>query len=213
MNLDLCNYRIDLIAVSRGYDRRTCWTQARAGVIPAASPDENPTIVMTMQKLRLHGSDVYEAIHSLYTTDYGQSWSTPVAQPDFEREQLRSGDGSLNERTVCDFTPKWHAPTGKLLGTGHSVYYEGDRIMSNRPRETPYSIYNPSTQQWSRPKILNMPDKTKFYNSGAGCTQRVDLANGEILLPIYFKIGNPYQLAATIVRCGFDGETLQYIEH
>ena len=32
-----------------------------------------------------------------------------------------------------------------------------------------------------------MPDAPRFYSSGAGCTQRVDLANGDILLPIYLK--------------------------
>jgi hypothetical protein len=207
------NYRIDLLAASRGYDRQTCWTQARVGVIPATVAGHNPTVVMTMQKLRLNGSDDYEAIHSLHSTDLGQSWSTPVAQDAFARERLQGDDGEFYERAVADFSPKWHASTGKLLGTGHTAYYAGGGLMKDRPRETPYSVYDPQTEQWGRWKALAMPDKEKFFNSGAGCTQRVDLENGEILLPIYFKIGNPYQLATTVVRCGFDGETLEYIEH
>ncbi len=39
-------YRIRLDTVASGYDRRKCWVQARAGVIPPS------TAVITTQKLR-----------------------------------------------------------------------------------------------------------------------------------------------------------------
>jgi len=206
-------YRIEHAVASRGYDRKTCWAQARAGAIPPKTPGANPTIVMTMQKLDLLGSDVYNAIHSLHSTDLGQTWSEPVEQINFRRTPAGENNVGPMERVVCDFWPKWHAASGKLLGTGHTAYYNGDHIAAVRPRETPYSVYDETTQTWSDWRALDMPDKVKFHNGGAGCTQRVDLPNGEILLPIYFKVGDPYNLAATVVRCGFDGQTLEYIEH
>ncbi len=115
---------------------------------------------------------------------------------------------------VCDFWPKWHAASGLLLGTGHTAYYDAnDKIPANRPRETAYAVYDRAAHHWRDWKTLAMPKGGKFHCAGAGCTQRVDLPNGEILLPVYFQIGTPYLLAAAVVRCAFDGETLEYIEH
>jgi hypothetical protein len=57
-----------------------------------------------------------------------------------------------------------------------------------------------------------MPDDAKFFNAGAGCVQRVDLENGDILLPIYFKAKEDKHYRVTVLRCSFDGRTLKYIE-
>lgn len=61
--------------------------------------------------------------------------------------------------------------------------------------------------------MLEMPGVPRFANCGAGCTQRVDLPNGEILLPVYFKEPEQTLLSSAIVRCAFDGESLKYLEH
>ena len=117
------DYQVELAAAADGFDGETCWVHARAGAIPAAGPGNpgtNPLVVMTMQKLLLTGSDVFYALHSLSTSDMGETWTEPKIQPVFERQKM--GDGI--EMTVCDFWPKWHAATGKLLGTGHTVWYE-----------------------------------------------------------------------------------------
>jgi hypothetical protein len=61
-----------------------------------------------------------------------------------------------------------------------------------------------------------MPDCPAFASAGAGSTQRVDLEDGTILLPIYFKpVSDDWHAnhTATVVRCTFDGATLRYIEH
>ena len=58
-----------------------------------------------------------------------------------------------------------------------------------------------------------MPDEDKFWNAGAGSTQRVDLENGDVLLPIYFKSKAAKAYATTVVRCRFDGRKLTYAEH
>ena len=204
-------YKIDLRIASEGYDRQTCWTQARAGAIPAA--EGNPLVVLTMQKLRLAGSDDYEAIHSIYSTDLGLTWSEPISQEAFARQVLCEDENGPVERAVCDFSPQWHAASGVLLGTGHTAQYSGSKVSSKYPRVTPYSTYDVKNHRWSNWRELKMPDLPQFFRSGAGCTQRVDLDNGEILLPIYFGGGDPYLLSSTVVRCAFDGEIMEYIEH
>lgn len=208
------NYEIDLIAVSNGYDRQTCWTQARAGAIPSPQAGQDATVVLTMQKLRLHGSDDYEGLQSLYSTDRGKTWSQPEEQPGFKRSLwLKNEDGPV-ERTVCDFWPQWHAKSGKLLGTGHTGMFQSGKVSSKYDRSTPYAVYDAQSHSWGNWKELLMPDGVQFSHSGAGCTQRFDLENGEILLPIYYYLSTtPLMLAATVLRCAFDGETLEYIEH
>src|SRR5699024_5622162 len=51
---------------------------------------------------------------------------------------------------------------------------------------------------------------TDFYRSGAGCSQWIEEANGDILLPVYFGIDH---LASTVVRCRLDDGALRYVEH
>ncbi|MBC8443101.1 hypothetical protein H8D79_00090 [PVC group bacterium] len=64
-----------------------------------------------------------------------------------------------------------------------------------------------------------MPDEEHFFNAGAGCTQRVDLPDGTILLPIYFGtrgvsgLNQSSCLKTTVMRCEFDGDELRYVEH
>ncbi|HYF35757.1 MAG TPA: exo-alpha-sialidase, partial [Prosthecobacter sp.] len=48
--------------------------------------------------------------------------------------------------------------------------------------------------------------------AGAGCVQRFDLENGDILLPIYFKAKEDRYYSVTVLRCTFDGKTLHFQE-
>jgi hypothetical protein len=43
--------------------------------------------------------------------------------------------------------------------------------------------------------------------------QRLDLANGDLLLPIYFKNKEQAQYRTTVLRSTFDGAKLSYVEH
>lgn len=199
-------YDLQLDTARRGFDGRYCWVHARAGAIPGRVP----CVVMTMQKLLLSGSDVFYALNEMRTDDLGRHWSGPVEHA--ETLGRRKEPGNV-EAVVCDFTPGWHARTGRLLGTGHVARYIGDKLMpAPRPRQTAYSVYDAGKRAWSRWRTLEMPDAAKFFSSGAGCTQRVDLENGEILLPVYFSDGRRPS-ASTVVRCAFDGDRLRYLEH
>ena len=199
-------YRIQLDVISDGYDGKTCWFHPRAGAIPGAIP----TVVLTMQHWLLAQSDSFGPVNSLVTGDLGRTWS-----PIVEHAQTlgrRPGPNGTAEG-ICDFTPKWHARSGRLLGTGQTVHYDHDRLVKVRPRATVWSVYDSEGNAWSDWKPLPMPPEEKFFNAGAGSVQRVDLENGDILLPIYFKSNDAKAYATTVLRCRFDGRELKYVEH
>lgn len=199
-------FTVDLMTVSQGYDGETCWVHPRAGVIPG-----NPAqAVITLQKLQLAGSDIFFELNDVSTKDDGKSWSKITPHPDTLGRRI-SPEGLVT--VVCDFTPKFHQASGKLLGTGHTALYENNKVAVDRPRSTAYSVYDAVQGQWSKWKSLKMPDQVKFYNSGAGCTQRVDLENGDILLPIYFKEKGAKYYRSTVLRCRFENEELRYVSH
>ena len=224
------SFDIELSVARKGFDGEYCWVHARAGAIPpgqAGNESDAPLVVMTTQKLLLTGSDVFYPLHEMRTADLGRSWTTPAEQSVFARQVFRGLDAPLptgaaiapellqpgDETTVCDFTPKWHAATGKLLGMGHTVWYRDNRVMHVRPRGTAYSVYDPRQHGWSPWKVLELPDEPRFQNAGAGSVQRVDLDGGDILLPIYCKATHEARYGVTVCRCRFDGETLRFVEH
>jgi len=103
-------YRIKLETISHGYDGRTCWIHPRAGTIPG----ERPAVVLTMQKMLLSGSDVFFALNEMRTDDLGRSWSRPLEHAQSLGRRNEAGGVVV---ATCDFTPKWHARSGRLLGT------------------------------------------------------------------------------------------------
>ncbi|HQZ26904.1 MAG: exo-alpha-sialidase [Verrucomicrobiales bacterium] len=209
-------YRIELSVASQGFDGERCWVHARAGAIPShssANPGPSPLVVMTLQQLQLSGSDVFFALHEMRKSGPDQPWSPPKEQAAFARSPFPWGGFSDLEIAVSDFSPKWHAATGVLLGIGHTVVYQKNAVMKARPRNTAYASYDPAKQSWSPWKNLLMPDEPRFENCGAGSVQRYDLENGEILLPVYFKTIEDSAFSVTVVRCHFDGTELRYLEH
>ena len=209
-------YTVDLTVAQQGYDGEKFWGHARSGAIPpgtSSNPGSDPLVVMTMQRALNSGSDLFYALNEMRTSDLGATWSEPVKHASFARVPTSFGDKNDLQVTVSDFTPRWHAKSGKLLGTGHTVVYEDNKVLHVRPRATSYAVYDPETNTWSKWKALEMPDHPRFANAGAGSVQRYDLPNGDILLPVYFKEPEKTICSVAVMRCTFDGETLTYQEH
>lgn len=206
-------FRIQLDVLREGYDGKTCYTQARAGIVPHVGGP--PTVVVTMTPLVMTGSDVYLAVEDMRSDDLGKTWSGPTKQPTLGRREREPIDGKPAEKGVGDFWPKWHAKTGKLLNIGHTFNYVDDtHPVPNQRRETGYTVYDPEARTWTAWKLLMLPDGSNTYPAGAGCAQRVDLPNGEILLPIYGgqrTKDDPFT-KARVIRLKFDGETLTVLE-
>ncbi|QDT62634.1 hypothetical protein SV7mr_51840 [Stieleria bergensis] len=202
-------FSTETTVATEGFDGKFCWVHARAGLMPGS----DPTVVMTLQKLQLSGSDVFYALNEMRSSDNGASWTTPKKLASFARVPYEFDGNKGLEITVCDFSPKWHQKTGTLLGTGQTVVYENNRVRHVRPRATAYAVYAPKATAWTAWRTIEMPDEPKFKSAGAGSVQRLDLPNGDILLPIYFKEMGKAQYATTVMRCTFDGQTMRYREH
>jgi hypothetical protein len=206
------DYKIERTSPTKLFDGKYSWAHPRAGAIPPRSrgnDTDTPIVVMTLQRIQLSGSDLFEGLNELRTDDLGKTWQGPTPVAGFERRPWQE----TKEITVCDFTPRWHAASGTLLGTGQTVIYEQNKVVEVRPRETAYSAYDAAKRTWSPWRTLKMPDDPKFASAGAGSVQRVDLPNGDILLPVYFKPMEAKKYSTTVVRCRFDGTTLSTVEH
>ncbi len=205
-------YKLTLETCAKLFDGRQCYTHPRAGIVPGAGKRGMPRVVMTMNTLDLEGSDVFKGVFGLHTDDLGKLWTEPerlkTLDPRFE-----TIDGVNRPVAVSDFWPKFHRASGKLLGTGHTVVYTPEwKVAHPRPRHTSFSVYDPENNQWADWKKLTIPQQPKFEDTGAGCTQRYDLEDGSILLPMYFRPpGKNSQVM--VARCSFDGEQLAYLEH
>jgi len=160
-----------------------------------------------MQKLLLTGSDVFFALNEMRTDDLGKTWRGPTEHAE-TLGRRNEPDGVIV--AACDFWPKWHAKSGKLLGIGHTVRYRDDKVISVRRRETAWSVYDAEKRTWAPWATLEMRDIARFFSAGAGSAQRVDLPDGDILLPIYFKSEEQKTYRTSIVRCSFDGTKLAF---
>ncbi|KPJ63529.1 MAG: sialidase [Planctomycetes bacterium DG_23] len=207
------NYEVELTVAHSGYDGITCWVHARAGIVPGAGNAGQPAVIMTSNKLLLSGSDVFYGVSDMRTDDLGASWTIPRRHASLSRRKGPKGSGAL----AHDFTPKWHAATGRLLNIGTVAHYTDDRGPARGFRSWPaYTIYDQAGRTWTRWETVEMPDDEKFSFTSAGSTQRGDLADGTILLPITFRPTSQEKRpisTATVMRASFDGSTLRYIEH
>jgi len=205
-------YRVTRDVPTRLFDGRRCWCHPRAGAVPGAGKDGLPRVVMTMNTLDLSGSDVFKASYGLRTDDLGETWTEPRQ---LEALGVRYETVERQRRPVAcsSVWPGWHAASQTLLGVGQTVVYTPDwKVRRPRPRHTTYSVYDPAEDAWAAWRKLEMPDEKKFYNCGACCTQRYDLPDGTVLVPVHFyPPGKSAHVA--VLRCSFDGETLRYRDH
>lgn len=206
-------YTLQLDVISKGFDGKTCWVAPRVGLVPGAKP----AVVLMMQKLLLTGSDVFYAINEMRTDDMGKTWSPPKEHA----ETLgRRNEPNGVEIVVGDFTPKWHAKTGTLLGTGPTVRYQknatGADVKINQndaPSRPAYSVYDPASRTWTPWEMVAMPKDPKFFYATVGASQRVDLPDGDILIPFHFKTQGQSPYHTAVMRCTFDGKKLTYVSH
>ena len=202
---DAPTYTVQLDTVSSGFDKKSCWVHPRAGIVPG----KTPAIVMTMQQAMLNGSDIFFALSEMRSDDLGRSWS-PAVDQSASLGRRNEADGAIV--TGCDYWPKWHAKSGKLLAIGHTVRYRGGRVDADTWGRTVYSTYDPAARTWTRWAELEVPDPVRFYKEGSGSAQRVDLPNGDILLPTHFKVRGEKRYRVLVMRCRFDGAKLQIVE-
>lgn len=208
----ILDFTVKLDTISSGFDGKTCWVAPRAGIVAGS----HPSVVLTMQKLLLTGSDIFYAVNEVRSDDMGKTWSAPLEHATLGRRNEPNGV----EIVIGDFTPQWHAHSGKLLGTGPTVRYKKNaagaevKISQNEaPSRTAYSVYDPQQRTWTPWEVIALPEEPKFFYATVGASQRVDLPNGQILLPFHFKARGESPYHTAVMRCSFDGRKLSYLEH
>ncbi len=191
------------------------WSQSRPAVIPG-----NPArVIVTTQEIEKRGAHGFRDIFITETNDGAKTWSEPKRIDALQRQRYEDGV----ERVFGDICPQWHAKTGKLLLTGKCFGFllnpNDNKAKDDRSQErVAYAVHSPDTGAWTAMKIMDMPEKDHAGNPilepNAGCHQRVDLPNGDILLPVRYRADSKSRVYTTIVtRCAFDDETLRYLEH
>lgn len=193
--------RRSIIWQDRG--KRPAWFHPRVCMIPG---QPQPVAFMTLQ--RVSGSDYFHPVQWSVSNDLGKTWSEPAPVPVFGRSPLPDG----LENGVCDVVPTYHAPTGAVLAMGHNVYYKDGRLT--RPSTGRYPVYAVRDAQghWSPLRKLewNDPRGTAIYTSG--CSQRVTLDNGDLVVPLSFGPLGRTDRAIGSAICSFDGQRLVLCE-
>ncbi len=209
MNLYKNEYTVKLETLYNRVTDEYCWVHTRGGVIPG----ENPVIVATTQQWAMGKSDIFSDLFHFRTLNMGESWEGPFFNKNLGRKKLKNG----LEMGICDQTPDFHKKTGKLLSTGHTITYDGgahpaSAIDKSLPIYPAYTVYNCEENCWSDWKIIESLGRKNIVRSSSGCSQRYDLDDGTILLPVSFLEKGEKYTKITIARCFFDGEELKVIE-
>ena len=187
----------------------SCWFHPRVAAIPAADADSQ-TVICTLQK-HLGVSDHYSGLYFMRSDDGGTSWSKPVLPPELD---WRTENGE--SIAVCDVTPGWHPPTGRILAIGTKLRYSGagEQLLDQpRSHQCAYAAYDPSAGTWTTWKMLELPDEeSKHFLVAPGCVQWLVRPDGTLLLPMYFKGSEGTDYTCTVLHCRFDGSALTLIE-
>jgi hypothetical protein len=201
--------RIEVSTVLTGRGKQF-YTQSRAALIPGPAP----RAILTTQETDPTGAHGYKDMFAVETTDLGRTWSAPRRIESLRRTRMPEG----HDFVIGDVCPQWHAATGRVLATGKTFGFRGGTTEDRGFERVSYAVFDPAANAWSGLRLLELPaadhEGKPFLEPNAGCHQRVDLPNGEILLPIRYRKDPVVRHYTTIVaRCRFDGTTLSYVEH
>src|SRR6185312_7722735 len=169
----------------------------RATVIPKATGDGHPEVLITLQK-HLRTSDHYSGLSVLTGADLGRTWTGP--RPVVELDWVREPGGV--DVAVADVTPLFHPRSGKVLAVGAQVRYSprGEQL-EDRPRanQTAYAVLDPKTGRWTKWRRIEMPAGEAFNFARSACAQFVVEADGSVLLPFYIARSADVPYSVTVV--------------
>ena len=187
--------------IRSGFDGRRCLVHARC----CQGPDR---LIATAQHLDIQGCDLFTGICMSTSTDGGRSWS------DFSPQEglapISEGQTTL---VGCDGTPMYHHKSGKFLLLGHTAQYaQGASAPTGFGRRTFYSVFDSQRNCFSPMKFIAAPETFGGkYGCGNGCGQSIELENGNLLIPVYYKNTDGFY-ASAVMKCDFDGECITFQE-
>jgi hypothetical protein len=175
------------------------WFHPRPCMVPAA---DGPVALMTLQSIS--GSDVFGPVHWTTSADLGRTWTRPEPIPGLGRRDL----GDNWQVGVCDVVPDYHPATDTVLAIGHNVYYKKGVLARPQRRRWPVYLVRSSEGRWSKPQRLEWDDPRASEIYTCGCSQRVVLDDGDVLIPLSFGPTGRAHRSVTTVLCSFDGHDL-----
>ena len=191
--------KCDTYSIRHGYDQKQCLVHARCCYTPGR-------MVATAQYLNIAGCDLYSGILMSQSFDEGKTWSEFAQQ-----NGLSPMDDGDHITVGCDGTPMHHKKTGKILLLGHTAEYKkGASSPTGRKRYTFYSVFDPDKNAFGQMKLLKMPDGYERCGNGSG--QSVELENGDILIPVYYRKDREPNMYSMVLKCAFDGEDVAVLE-
>lgn len=181
----------------------TTWFHPRPCMVPA---EGGRTVLMTLQSIG--GSDVFGPVHWTTSADLGRSWRPPEPITGLGRRDLGGGW----EEGTCDVVPQYHAPSRSVLAVGHNVYYKGGVLAQPQRRRWPVYVVRSPDGRWSEARRLDWDDPRATAIYTCGCSERLVLDGGDVLVPLSFGTEDRPQRSVTTVRCSFDGRELRIRE-
>lgn len=191
--------KCDTYSIRHGYDKKRCLVHARCCYAPGM-------MIATAQYLNVDGCDLFSGILMSQSFDEGKTWS------EFEVQKgLSPIDDGVYMTVGSDATPMYHKNTDKILLLGHTVEYEkGAMSPTGRRRYTSYSVFDKEKNEFGQMQLLEMPEGYERCGNGSG--QSLELENGELLIPVYYRKDNERNMCAMVLRCSFDGEKITVLE-
>lgn len=198
-------YSLKLDTVRKGYHPEDdfCWIGPTVSTIDKAGTK----ILLLMRKGEIHKPgrwDIFSQTYQMLSSDAGNSWTGPHLAKGLEN--ISSGDCEY----VFGGNPKLHCQTGRCLVIGNRTCYQNNSL-TYAPRGLEYSVFDEQNLSWRKPEELSGLEFAKMlaYNGGM---QRLELPNGDILLPIYGTIAKGDRYFSIVAKCGFDGRELKLKE-
>ena len=196
-------YDVELQVVIEGFNGTQNWFQPRV-----AWTGKEGEYSLIMQPWYFSISDYFGIYHEMHSYDGGTSWHSPISLEDSLGDKFR-GDTLIR---IADVNTQYHSKSRTILGVGGICEYL-DGLQFTAVRHTCYFSYSPVSNGYSSYKVLRMPSDSIFMYSYPGCSQWVELPNGDILQPFRMWDDKLGQFYCTVARCSFDGNEMQFKEY
>ena len=171
-------------------------------------------ILMTLQSIG--GSDFFGELQFCSSDDSGHTWKQ---QPELVPNMGRIVIGNGIEEGVCDVVPDYHTPTKTVVAIGHNVYYRNGKLYDSLAdwekedgpvlqRYIVYTTMDKNTRWSGERKRLECPEFADCSMFSCGCSQKIMLADGNILIPVTFGHFDRKDRQVSSLLYSFDGNTL-----
>ncbi len=206
----IIGFQTELQTIHRQLSPDFCWFHPRIAAVPGARLGDPVRLVCTLQK-HLRASDHYSGLYVMHSADLGRTWTAPQLPAALD---WRTENGETI--AVCDVTPGWHAPTGRLLAIGTKLRYSasGEQLLDQpRSHQCAWASWDPERDEWTPWRMLELPDESgRHYLAAAGCVQWLVRPDGDLLLPLYIRGPAGEDYSAAVYRCRFDGRDLRLVD-